>query len=99
MNFFEKKNLYCFENKNKNPLTKQTLMCYKNVVDIIIIVTQFVKFDFENMNLVMCSIHTTYKYIYIYIYIIIFRNLKIGKIIIKKLKNAQNAEVITKNSL
>ena len=85
--------MYCFENKNKNSLTKQALKCYKNVVDIIIIVIQFVKFDFENMNLVMCSIHTTY------IHIMIFRNLKIGKIIIKKLKNAQNAELITKNSL
>ena len=68
--FLKKKNLYCFENKNKNSLTKQALKCYKNVVDIIIIVIQFVKFDFENMNLVMCSIHTTY------IHIMIFRTWK-----------------------
>ena len=70
--FLKKKNLYCFENKNKNHLTKQALKCYKNVVDIIIIVAQFVKLDFENMNLVMCSIHTTYIYIYIYISILWF---------------------------
>ena len=72
-------------------------MCHKNVVDIIIIVTQFVKFDFENMNLVMCSIHTTYKYIYIYYDFQKLENRK--NYYKKKLKNAQNAEVITKNSL